>query len=609
MLSPSELPAFIESLIKTWRTIKDYSELDEAHKALMKRCVENSQRFEHLMTFVRDRSHYSKATWKYISELVADAQVAIRRALTIALDWKRRLGISDRRLGSRAWRLIPCLPTCVGKKMLLDWKETEERVAGFKLRNNSKDDDDNSNDLDEEDTTSDQEEKPERTKNAKRTKRPSYLKERFSEAVYLIVGKKELTSALAELERLVECLNFAILTSDYTPVGPLTAKGAADILKFVSRAKRRRDRTIAVKLIDETDVNFRNLVDIDPEAQTGIYRVKSGPYTNCIVDPRDIVAYVEQQQEEIAIKETEDIVRLFAEDSNAPESQLSSAAGILPSCGYVSLENCLYGIIFRFPSGCAPPRTLRSLLIEGTIKHSLNDRVKFAIRLSTSVLVVHSLGLVHKSIKPDSILVTESIVGDPEKLYPYKLGNPYLLSFDSSRSSRGHTMRGLFPYPKGPNWETLYTHPRHFVWRERKYEMRDDVFSLGVCLLEIALWKSFFQWNATEEKYEDNTDVIDLTPDRLRREALEQGKPEDVDKSWFRQQIMVQTAKALVPAVMGDLFKDVIVACLTFGDPCKSTKSDVFESRFEDYSDLPPEEQSVHFVQQILTKLKGIILS
>ncbi|KAL5513764.1 hypothetical protein ACEPAH_4165 [Sanghuangporus vaninii] len=317
MVSPSELPAFIENLVKTWRTIKGYRELDETHKALMKRYVEISQRFEHLMTIVRDRSYYSKPTWRYINELIVDAQVAIRRALTIALYWKRRLGISEKRLGSRAWRLIPWLPRCFGKKMLLEWKETEKELAEFALKMDSEND---CNDDDEED---DGGEDLQRTAGStKGTKRSSYLKERHSEAVYMIVGRKELMSVMSELERLIECLNFAILSSDSVSISPHDIRGASDILKFVARAKRGRDRAVPVNFIERKDINAWALSDIDADTRTGIYCIPSGPYAGCIVDPRDISQCAKRHQEDVALKEMQDIVRLFVEDPGAPESQL-----------------------------------------------------------------------------------------------------------------------------------------------------------------------------------------------------------------------------------------------------------------------------------------------
>lgn len=51
-------------------------------------------------------------------------------------------------------------------------------------------------------------------------------------------------------------------------------------------------------------------------------------------------------------------------------------------------------------------------------------------------------------------------------------------------------------------WErNLYRHPvRQGLWSEEAFIMQHDIYSLGVCLIEIALWQSFIQvmktWNA-----------------------------------------------------------------------------------------------------------------
>ncbi|EJC99810.1 uncharacterized protein FOMMEDRAFT_31071 [Fomitiporia mediterranea MF3/22] len=321
------------------------------------------------------------------------------------------------------------------------------------------------------------------------------------------------------------------------------------------------------------------------------------------------MSYIGQNKEDVAWEETKNIARLFAEDTGAPDSSLSSSVGILPSCGYTQLDTHLHAIVFRVPPEAGPPRTLRNLLVERNVKHSLHDRVQFAIKLATSVLVVHSLGLVHKSIRPDSILVIENAAGSVTNLYPHKLGIPYLLAFDSSRSSRGPTMRERYAFPNGAIWGTLYKHPRHLGFRQYDYEMRDDIFSLGVCLLEIALWDSLFVWNSNEGGFVERKEAVDLSEDRCREEIAKQGRPKNSNKTLFRKYLLKEAAKEKIPPILGDLFRDVVVACLTFGDPFEVTKDNAFQSLIEAESDLPPDEQSIHFVRTILGKLRSIKLA
>ena len=61
------------------------------------------------------------------------------------------------------------------------------------------------------------------------------------------------------------------------------------------------------------------------------------------------------------------------------------------------------------------------------------------------------------------------------------------------REAKGKTSR------KGDDdWEkNLYRHPqRQGILLHADYEMRHDIYSLGVCLLEIGLWKSFVDYRA-----------------------------------------------------------------------------------------------------------------
>ncbi len=100
--------------------------------------------------------------------------------------------------------------------------------------------------------------------------------------------------------------------------------------------------------------------------------------------------------------------------------------------------------VFKVPPGSAKIHTLRTLLLDKQESvggrpiplHPIAERVKLSIRLATSVLVVHSLGLVHKLIQPESILVIDA---DGLEEFPYTLGYPYLVGFHLSRSKDGRT--------------------------------------------------------------------------------------------------------------------------------------------------------------------------
>jgi len=70
---------------------------------------------------------------------------------------------------------------------------------------------------------------------------------------------------------------------------------------------------------------------------------------------------------------------------------------------------CRFALRFNYPAGRDSPKTLQSLLIHpanaGGIRHSLSDRVALARGIASAVLYMHTCGFVHKSIRPDNILI------------------------------------------------------------------------------------------------------------------------------------------------------------------------------------------------------------
>lgn len=103
-----------------------------------------------------------------------------------------------------------------------------------------------------------------------------------------------------------------------------------------------------------------------------------------------------------------------------------------------------FDVIFEKPSP-EKPHTLRSYLLCHT-PHSLSERMGLAKRLATSVSYVHTLGFVHKSIRPENILGFGAADG---------LGVFFLIGFEQVRSADGKTyMRGDDAMEKN-----LYRHP------------------------------------------------------------------------------------------------------------------------------------------------------
>lgn len=190
-----------------------------------------------------------------------------------------------------------------------------------------------------------------------------------------------------------------------------------------------------------------------------------------------------------------------------------------------------YGIVFKFPKDMVEPKSLRWLLVHDGC--SLSAKIGLAKHLAKALSYVHTYGFVHKSIRPETILVFSS--GDTSA--------PFLLGFERFRLAEGRTWR------RGDRmWKDLYRHPsRQGVTPEEDYVMQHDIYSLGVCLLEVGLWQSFLAYPS--EGVPDSEPIPQIgqgtaSPSRAKDELL----------SMARNQL---------PRLMGDKYTRVVINCLT----------------------------------------------
>ena len=139
-----------------------------------------------------------------------------------------------------------------------------------------------------------------------------------------------------------------------------------------------------------------------------------------------------------------------------------------------------YELVFDVPPGLRHPRSLRTLLGMHESQFALQDRLVVAKSLARSVMYLHTAKFVHKNIRPGTIVVFQDGKSS--------VGVPFLVGFERFRAIDGVTAR-----QGNQRWEqNLYRHPqRQGVRPEEDYIMQHDIYSLGVCLLEIGLWTSF----------------------------------------------------------------------------------------------------------------------
>lgn len=223
-------------------------------------------------------------------------------------------------------------------------------------------------------------------------------------------------------------------------------------------------------------------------------------------------------------------------------------------------------IIYRYPPSSDQgliPQTLRSVLPhEGDPEEDihpnqpLNVRLRLARQIASAVFSVHATALVHKNIRPETIL----LFGDSCQT-PYaddRLGDAFLVGFGKSRDTKGETVGTNFL----DAWDVRMYHPpaRNGI-APTKYATLHDIYALGVVLLQIGLWRSFVGSLDTVDEYDDDGFIRTVT----FRKPLYPFDEIPVSQEETHQRLMSCAFDALAYS-MGSAFRDIVVSCLTCMD-------------------------------------------
>ena len=234
--------------------------------------------------------------------------------------------------------------------------------------------------------------------------------------------------------------------------------------------------------------------------------------------------------------------------------------GILQCRGVVQIGGnrpSSFNFVFKIPEELSnEPRSLRSYLCSNP-NLTLTNRFELAKQIAKSISYIHTLGFVHKNLRPETVLGFQT--KNPESnLF-------FLVGFESIRTADGRTLRS------GDSiWEkNLYRHPhRQGLSPEDIYTMQHDIYSLGVCLLEIGLWESFLFYGS------DMTAPLPAAALGISLDGPEFRQPD------LMKEHLIALAKRDLPKRMGERYKNVIVNCLTCLDQDNIDFGD--QSEFED---------------------------
>jgi hypothetical protein len=202
-----------------------------------------------------------------------------------------------------------------------------------------------------------------------------------------------------------------------------------------------------------------------------------------------------------------------------------------------------FTFVFHVPEGSGEPQSLRHVLVSGGGVHSLSERFRLATELAKAVSFVHVVGFVHKNIRPETVLLLRNDSSS--------LGSAYLVGFERVRNADGHTFRlGTASWQKD-----LYHHPtRQGLVPEEAFMMQHDIYSLGVCLLELGLWQSLID---TQPNQPDRPSEALRLPSADRTAAVPQWNSGEMKEH------LVDLAQKDLPQRMGTKYAEVVVTCLT----------------------------------------------
>ncbi|KAH7109948.1 prion-inhibition and propagation-domain-containing protein [Dactylonectria macrodidyma] len=257
---------------------------------------------------------------------------------------------------------------------------------------------------------------------------------------------------------------------------------------------------------------------------------------------------------EVSVDRIQDIARYLHTNSSyrSPDLPVPKCLGYVEDIDY---SRCcfLYSVPEDLPSGSPPSLTTLEDLIpvhfNPVSTPNLEHRLHLARVVAGAVFRLHVTGWLHKGIRSSNIIFPR--VSDGNLAH---ITRPELMGFDYSRPDRPHEESEQYPQRGRPQFD-LYVHPEYQQWgsgamtgsgarspqrgersHATRYQRKYDIYSLGVLLLEVALWqpvRTFYKKTFTSGQFID---------------------------------ALMDVAETELGHVVGGKYKEVVKACLNWDD-------------------------------------------
>lgn len=273
-----------------------------------------------------------------------------------------------------------------------------------------------------------------------------------------------------------------------------------------------------------------------------------------------------------------------------------SSASSQPASSSSGRQDVSFQLWFRLPKEMLGLQSLRKLLLSSDEHISLSRKMRIARELAKAIHYVHIFAFVHKNVRPESILCFE----DSAALRSHA----FLVGFDAFRSASGGTMMS-----GDISWgRNVYRHPsRQGFDPKAKYRMKHDIYSLGVCLLEIGLWESFVEYSTEEGDSGRPRTKFGRTyyhfKQWLRERETAAGKVSPIttfyETALSLKDYLVEQANTRLAPRMGDRYAQVVLSCLT----CLDEGNEDFGGSGCETDDVGEETVAICFAEKILGDL------
>jgi len=274
---------------------------------------------------------------------------------------------------------------------------------------------------------------------------------------------------------------------------------------------------------------------------------------------------------------------------------LDQGSGILPLVGFRDNPSSNeFQLVFAISGGGGSIQTLASVYRRP--QPSLNFRIHLCSQLAEAVLQTHKLGLVHKHIRPENVLLF-SKADDP---FPttYLSGWQYARNVDS----------GVTRLVGESLWQRLmYQHPeRQSEHVEDEYCMGHDIYSLGVCMLEILTWDPLVTVSRGDDLQEASVSQSYRT--MFNQYEFGQGTQEEstdaellVQDPDTVQRILLRITETHVSAAAGERMRDLVSQCLT----CLDKEANL--GHFNLSQERGDKDVAVGFVDTVLKDIRRVM--